>query len=723
VLSAEAGSFRKEFFDVIFGRIEGGYVCIARRARSVSNLDFDERFFRWPQELGRLVEFIESSAMTHDLWFSPMTFVSPRRLKENVDVCPGVWSDLDECPIAELLIQPTITIQSSTERHQALWLTTELLEPVEAEALSKRIAYTHAEAGADKSGWDLTQLLRIPYTYNFKYNPPALVDVVESGDSTEIEQLRNLYPRLEHEEYEFPFPEEVEEANVVLARYRTSADYRVWPLIQLEPRDDWSAQLWRLEMLLAESGFTREEIFAVARSAACNKYRRDGKSERLLWREVCKAWGRVVERTQTIPDANIFTSLKLLSDIEIAESKKDITFVDRFVAWARTTGDAAHQYFHAGAFMCLSCILAGNVKLPTSFGTIIPNLWILLLGDTTLTRKTTSMDIAVDMLLEVDPDVVMATDGSIEGLMEGLSTRPGRPSLFLRDEFSGMVEMMARREYYAGMMEALTKLYDGKFQKRLLRRGTVEVREPILMLFAGGIRSRTLSLLSEDFVVSGFLPRFIFVLAEPNLNMLRPIGPPTTDTKEGRSALVKELIRMRLMYCREIETKIAGSTITQRRITNVQLSSDAWALYNDLEKRLVESGLHDARQDTLTPMMDRLAKSGLKAAVLIATSRCEDAAVTVETRDIIKAFTFVIDWRDYALEVAANAGVTAFEKRIQKIMTLIQKYPGVTRSIIMQRNALLKRDTDIILDTLEQRGSVSRIKHGRTEKIFPIEEP
>jgi ribosomal protein S25 len=122
-------------------------------------------------------------------------------------------------------------------------------------------------------------------------------------------------------------------------------------------------------------------------------------------------------------------------------------------------------------------------------------------------------------------------------------------------------------------------------------------------------------------------------------------------------------------------------------------------------------------------MMDRLAKSGLKAAVLIATSRCEDAAVTVETRDIIKAFTFVIDWRDYALEVAANAGVTAFEKRIQKIMTLIQKYPGVTRSIIMQRNALLKRDTDIILDTLEQRGSVSRIKHGRTEKIFPIEEP
>src|SRR6201999_3023795 len=99
----------------------------------------------------------------------------------------------------------------------------------------------------------------------------------------------------------------------------------------------------------------------------------------------------------------------------------------------------------------------------------VPNLWFMILGDTTLTRKTTAMDLAVDLLMDVDPDVILATDGSIEGLMQGLSTRPKRPSIFLRDEFSGLLEMMTKWDYYAGMAEVLTKLYDGKMQKRILK--------------------------------------------------------------------------------------------------------------------------------------------------------------------------------------------------------------------------------------------------------------
>src|SRR6185295_16082845 len=163
-----------------------------------------------------------------------------------------------------------------------------------------------------------------------------------------------------------------------------------------------------------------------------------------------------------------------------------------------TLGDAAWQYHQAGAFVALSSLLAGSVRLPTSFGTVIPNLWFMILADTTLTRKSTAMDLVMDLLLEIDTDCVLATDGSIEGLMTSLSMRPGRASIFLRDEFSGLLDAMVRKDYYAGMAETFTKLYDGKFQKRILRKDIIEVKDPVLIFFAGGIKNKTMSLVTHE---------------------------------------------------------------------------------------------------------------------------------------------------------------------------------------------------------------------------------
>jgi len=86
----------------------------------------------------------------------------------------------------------------------------------------------------------------------------------------------------------------------------------------------------------------------------------------------------------------------------------------------------------------------------------------MILGTTTVTRKTSSMDLAMELIMDVDDEIVLATDGSIEGLLTSLSTRPGRPSIFLRDEFSGLLDQMTKKDYLSGMAELLTKLYDCK---------------------------------------------------------------------------------------------------------------------------------------------------------------------------------------------------------------------------------------------------------------------
>jgi RepB DNA-primase from phage plasmid len=719
VLSAESALRRETFFKVVFDNVKTteSYICIARRiARKGA---FEERFFLWPSELDYASHYVTESVMTHDVWFCPMTFDKPERKKECVDFCSAVWSDLDTCPPDKLLVPPSVLLESSAGRYQALWILPEPIAAVDAETASKRVAYFHASDGADKSGWDLTQLLRVPETLNFKYNPPSGIHILGAGDNVSFDSFA-IYPVVrEDEDAIWPFPDEIKESAALLDKYKNDLDTGVWKLIQLEPEIDWSKSLWNLEMLLCESDLSREDIFSIVRDAKCNKYRRDGRSDQMLWKEVCKAWAKVKERNELIPDTSVFRNPDLLSDADLAAVGNDRTFIEDYIDWAKGVGDAAEAYHQAGAFVSLSGLLAGGVQLPTSYGMLIPNLWFLLLADTTLTRKSTALDLAVDLLIEIEPDVIMATDGSIEGLFSALSMRPGQPSIFLRDEFSGLVEMMTKRDYYAGMAETLTKMYDGKFQKRQLRREVIEVRDPVLILFAGGIKTKILQLLSYEHVTSGFLPRFIFITAKSNLSKLKPLGPPSQKTSYGRDEISKKLRRLKRHYQGLTEIKAGKVSIPVKKVAQAELTPSAWSLYNEMELRLLESGVKSIVQDMLTPTMDRLAKSGLKAAILIAASRMQERVI-VDERDIMHAFAYVANWREFAIEVMSNIGTSRQERDIQLIYEAIRRNPGVQRSTLMRNYHLTKRDADITFDTLEQRGLIHRVRAGATERLTAV---
>jgi ribosomal protein S25 len=366
-------------------------------------------------------------------------------------------------------------------------------------------------------------------------------------------------------------------------------------------------------------------------------------------------------------------------------------------------------------------MLAGPVRLPTSYGVMVPNLWFMILADTTLTRKTTAMDIAMDLVMEVDPDVILATDGSIEGLFTSLSLRPGQPSIFLRDEFSGLLEQMNKKDYYAGMAETFTKMYDGKMQKRVLRKEVITVNEPVLIMFTGGIRERILSLLDYDSVSSGFLPRFLFITAESDITRLRPLGPPTE-----RSIGKRELIRARLAtihshYRRLQEVSVNGTKLVGQKRWDASLTDEAWERYNKFEADMLKHGFESANRDLVTPVFDRLSKSTLKMAVLVAAARNLTDRVVVEERDLLKAIFYVEQWREFVAQIINSVGRTAAEKTIDKVYESVVKKPGVTRSELMQHHRLTAREADNVFTTLDQRGRLQRIKSGRTERLYPIQ--
>jgi RepB DNA-primase from phage plasmid/Protein of unknown function (DUF3987) len=711
------------FFRLAYGSAKG-FACIAHFSQGSKTRKFSENFFYYPDNLDDMVAHLGRLQHGSNVYFCPQLFSARKRTKETCVSAPSAWADLDTCHPELLLVQPTVIIESSSERYQALWCMERAQEPEEAQDISRRIAYKHADQGCDRSGWDITQLLRVPYTFNYKYDPPVQVQIKSVSAARFRPTDFDEYPQAEGFQYlDIPMPENLEgDSDAILQGYRFKINPLVWRLYGEVPEGTWSEDLWKLTMLLLEAGLSREETYIVVNASACNKYRRDNKASILLWKEVCRAWSKVEERNNPIIPSNSETKKPLLTDEERSLVLASPCFVERYIEWAKGLGDAAWQYHQAGAFTVLSSLLAGTVRLPTSFGTVIPNLWFMILADTTITRKSTAMDIAMELVMDTDSDAILATDGSIEGLMTSLSMRPGRPSIFLRDEFSGLLEAMTKKDYMAGMAETLTKLYDGKFQKRILKKEIIEVREPVLIMFAGGIKNRICSLLSYEHVSSGFMPRFIFVTAESDVTKLKPLGPPTAVDMSGREKILAELYDIYGYYHKQGEIAISAGQLLNlgARRWDAKLTGDAWIRYNKFEADMVRAALESTQTELLMPTFDRLAKSGLKAAVLLAAARQRaETFVEVTEADVVHAFFYIEQWRLHTIDVINNVGKSGGEKQLDTVLRAIQKKPGITRSTLMQHYHLDARGATGIFETLEQRGLITRQRIGRGEAYFP----
>jgi hypothetical protein len=364
----------------------------------------------------------------------------------------------------------------------------------------------------------------------------------------------------------------------------------------------------------------------------------------------------------------------------------------------------------------LSTLLAGSVKLPTRYGSILPNLWFMILADTTLTRKSTAMDLAMDLVLEIDETLLLATDGSIEGFMTALSTRPGRVSLFLRDEFTGFMDQMAKKDYMSGFKEFLTKLYDGRTQKRLLRKEEIIIKDPRLVLFAGGIKSKMQRIVTTEDIESGFMPRFVFITAESDPTKVKPLGPPEEENREGRDRILEELRDIAKAHEHTEAVTFKGKVVgVQVAPVDAHMSEAAWSRYNEVEQTLTQLGVDSGSElrETLVPMYVRLATSILKAAILLAASRCLDGPVVVEERDIIRAAAYGDVWRRYAQDIIMNVGKGPIEHKIELILHAIQRKRSFARSKLMQTYHLTAREMDDIEKTLIARGLIAKGGEGR----------
>jgi len=170
------------------------------------------------------------------------------------------------------------------------------------------------------------------------------------------------------------------------------------------------------------------------------------------------------------------------------------------------------------------------------------------------------------------------------------------------------------------------------------------------------------------------------------------------------------------------EMKLGDQTLRNPAKFEAQLTSDAWQLYGQIELQMVTHASESSIPMLAMPTFERLTRSMLKMAILLACSRQSTGSQTIEVSegDVRKAAWYIQDWGRYSVDLVLNAGKTTSQRTLDKVRKMIENEPGVGRGKILQHHHLSKREADEVLGTLIERGEIVEKKEGKARRLWAI---
>lgn len=741
-----------KFFAAVLPAVEGWTPLFRLDEEGVLR---DTQWFKWPAEKQEMCAWAAEHS-NEDVYFSPMLYTEPsfrteRRhaAKANVIAASTVYADGDNAQPDVYKLAPTINVKTSKGRWHNYWRITDTTDPQIIEGLSHAITEAHREDGVD-NGWALSKRLRVPGTRNTKVGMAYPVTAHYDGSPYTLGEFAADYEPIESVDVALEdLPEKVPSPWQVLDK--VEPDPELMHLFQNRPNPgtSWYPLLYRLEVLLFDAGLSPLETFAVCRKAACNKFERDDRPESDLWKDVQRAWAKyqaekepkeeTPERLDTDPPETMeqwaeevkadrerkkqqettWDDLVLL-DPEEQESIAR-SFIDRYADWCiAQSSQSARQYHEGAAFMILAVVLSEYGYVRPTYGTVTLNLFMMVLGGTTRSRKSTSLSYMLRILNGLSDDEYeyeLPQDATPEALTEVLGERPGKSSLLWRDEVQALYEQVKGGGYMRGLFSMLTNAYDGYVNGMLRRTGNVKRTKKTytsLNFFGMGILEKLTDVLEDEDFESGFLPRFIWIVDH---GMQYTIGSADVGQyEEGRNShlerdynnFIAELLRARTFW-RKHKNKSAGEK------ARILFTEEAWARWQrftvDLEGVAEE---HPTRSKVLVPSTARMGNTVLKMSALLSML---DMKQTVELGHVLTAIKYASKFVSYMEYAARQVSMTQMSKDLEELEELLWTAGGT-----LSYRAALKhfkgrktlREFNEMMDWQVEAGNIRKNIRGKT---------
>lgn len=687
----------------------------------------NQKFFSWPEQAEQLLKYCAANA-GKDVYTSGTLFRGTRARKTNAKAVSFVHADADTFNVADARVPPSMIVHSSPGKTQLWWLIEDTSDPARIEPLSHAVSLAHPKnsSGLD-DGWAVNKLMRVPGTTNLKYETPHPITMEITGHTYTLAGFSEAYPPAPDAAMTSRAMGELPTRGEALATLKASPG-----LMQLLNKKDASGvdrsdALFLLEQELFRCGATDEVAFVIAKDHPFNKFEADGKynADEKLWDDIQRARHKselgvpAEPDTVEVQDAQVTvepTKKHQMVDFLTAEEKDHMasTFVDDYVEWARSKTDAAHEYHVAGAFTLLSTIFSDYGHAIPKFGRLPLNLWFMVLGSTTRSRKSTTKDMMMRFIEALGDEenyrYDLGSDFTAEALDNALLDRPNRSALLNRDEFQGLLAEMRSKAYMSGMSQKMTDIYGGKVSGKLRATGEQKRRASVntsLVLYVMGIKDQVAEVLSEDDFQSGFLTRFIYVMAEapkrtPESDYLQQAD--LSEVKQG-DPVFTELLQ-RLETAREHwDSFVEVDGPTQA----VPCAPDAWARLNKFIVDVLDSAEGHEKAGIIEASSQRLTLSILKSATLLAMFDCCDV---VELPHMLAAINYCSSWFVHMVEMANAVSSSLWRKKQKAIEDLLLSKGGevkweVVYKAMNRQMDMRPRDFAEVITAMQESGVVN----------------
>jgi len=501
---------------------------------------------------------LEKSAEGHEVYFCSHLLTGPERVKANAAEITALWGDLDGAAVPNATLTPTAVVESSPGRFHCYWRLKAAIPPAAAEQLNRRIA---DRVGADASGFDLTQLLRVPYTRNHKYQGEPVVEVKELLSSTSYApgELERVLPAAGGE----PEPNrgeqvcEGDEPPVALSE----GALRVWrgevPKVKDGGEVDKSKTLFAIGRVLYEAGANRRVVVEGLRerdeALGFRKYsvnRDGGKREYERIFEKLQACGRTQQKSAPAPKTAPKTAPKAAPKAAPEAAAKE---------WPVMGGDA-YKGLLGEVVSLVSPHTEGDpvavlVSAIVGFGNAIgrgpyvqigatrhhTNLFAGIVGATAKGRKGSSWSPVMNILHAVDAawveNRVVSGLSSGEGLIaevrdpvhvvgddgEVKVTDPGETDkrlLIVEGELAQPLKALKREGNT--LSPVLRNGWDGETLRTLVKTNPYKATDPHMSILGHITIEELLRHLTETEMANGLANRFLWVLAKRSKSL--PFG-------------------------------------------------------------------------------------------------------------------------------------------------------------------------------------------------------
>ncbi|QIK64566.1 DUF3987 domain-containing protein [Leucobacter viscericola] len=382
-----------------------------------------------------------------------------------------------------------------------------------------------------------------------------------------------------------------------------------------------------------------------------------------------------------------------------------------YLEWAKEITSVYNGPYHRmNRWFVLSAVFSTVGIIPYEGGSDKGlNIYGFVIGDTT-TGKSESLRIMNSVLRtcfteEDDPDI--GGDPSPSALGAKLIERDGKATLFNKDEAHGQIAEMKKKDYLAGLSQALTLLYDGEVPK-MLRTTNKEVsdkraRTYFSIHYMGTFEGVTDVLEPSDWE-SGFLPRFVWAIGDEHQRTREAMRPRIRQPGRGREIDPRAMQKQWAAQFRSTANRIAPSG----EPAEMEIDDFLIERFVTCQERMYElADEQPEMKERLYPSVKRMSDAILKAACLVALS--EGRRVLEET-DLLLAIEQGEEWFGNLLHLVTATDSSPFVRSVAKLEKVIRSAGGEMRMENVYRRSPMetKGATDTLVAQLVAEGRAKR---------------